>query len=767
MQFLYPALTWGFLLVLAPLLIHLINMMRHRRVEWAAMEFLLQSYKKHRKWVWLRQLLLMMARMAIVALLVAMLAQWITRGQWLDLLGGRPTHHYVLLDDSMSMSDRARGTRAFDVAMQFLQRLGAEAADQELPQKFTLLRFSQAQFSNAEDNVIRADMNSEVVDNDFSNRLEQKRIGMDVSQLASRPQPALAILQKLMEQAPDENRIVYLVSDFRENDWGNPEEVKQQLRSLEDKDAKIHLVRCAEQRRANLAITDLRPVEATRAAGVPLFVNVTITNFGDQDAEKVPLQLRTHFYDASPEELSQPTAELDELPTRQIPKIPAGQSVTERMQVFFPRSGKHVVEARLPEDAIAADNRRWCVIDFPDGESVLVLDGDLEQRNAFYLRTIVQPGQRTNTGVRPDIQPPTFLRDATPELLEQYSCVYLFDVERLDERAIRNLETFVSQGGGLGIFVGPRVLAAAYNEQLYRDGQGLMPVPLERQEILEPSPILQKPDVEVDDPEHPILRPLAAGQNPFIRLVRVNQYWQVPEDWSPPADSAVRVLARLRNRNPLAIEHPFGEGRVFTFLSTYAPYRDADSLWNDWALGPNAIMALLLQSRLGGPQRRIDERVVGTPLDLTLAQSDYRAEVRMFAAGEDGETVIPSTLQAKAPATDSPLMAASLAATEAVHSGVYEAWVTRTSGEVEALRFALNVDADDSDLALPADRDLLASLDPVDADILNLRDFDAGLIERAGFNRSLLLLSLLVLFLLLEQFMAYSASYHPGKRANS
>ncbi len=49
MQFLYPALTTGFLLVLLPLLIHLINMMRHRRVQWAAMEFLLQSYKKHRR----------------------------------------------------------------------------------------------------------------------------------------------------------------------------------------------------------------------------------------------------------------------------------------------------------------------------------------------------------------------------------------------------------------------------------------------------------------------------------------------------------------------------------------------------------------------------------------------------------------------------------------------------------------------------------------------------------------------------------------------
>jgi len=79
MTFVHQALTWGFLLALVPLLIHLINLMRRRRVQWAAMEFLLRSYKKHRKWIWLKQLLLLLMRMAVIALIVAMLAQWITK----------------------------------------------------------------------------------------------------------------------------------------------------------------------------------------------------------------------------------------------------------------------------------------------------------------------------------------------------------------------------------------------------------------------------------------------------------------------------------------------------------------------------------------------------------------------------------------------------------------------------------------------------------------------------------------------------------------
>ena len=99
MQFIHQPLTWAFLLVLAPLLIHLINLMRQKKVKWAAMEFLIKSNKKHRRWIWLKQFLLLLLRMLVVAAAVAMLAGLITKDQ-ASFLGGQATHHFVLLDDS-------------------------------------------------------------------------------------------------------------------------------------------------------------------------------------------------------------------------------------------------------------------------------------------------------------------------------------------------------------------------------------------------------------------------------------------------------------------------------------------------------------------------------------------------------------------------------------------------------------------------------------------------------------------------------------------
>jgi len=85
-MFIYPALLWFLPILGAVILIHLINRLRHRRVEWGAMEFVLASYKKSRTRILLQQLLLMLLRTLAVGAVILMfagprlegqLAQWL------------------------------------------------------------------------------------------------------------------------------------------------------------------------------------------------------------------------------------------------------------------------------------------------------------------------------------------------------------------------------------------------------------------------------------------------------------------------------------------------------------------------------------------------------------------------------------------------------------------------------------------------------------------------------------------------------------------
>ena len=91
LNFINPNLAlWGSLLVALPVLIHLINLLRHRRVPWAAMEFLLESQRRNSTWIKLKQLLLLLLRMAAVAGVVLLVAQPIGCNELGRLLANTP-----------------------------------------------------------------------------------------------------------------------------------------------------------------------------------------------------------------------------------------------------------------------------------------------------------------------------------------------------------------------------------------------------------------------------------------------------------------------------------------------------------------------------------------------------------------------------------------------------------------------------------------------------------------------------------------------------
>ncbi len=241
MNFIHQPLTWAFLLVLVPLLIHLINMMRHRRVKWAAMEFLLASYKKHRKWIWLKQLALLLMRMAAIAAIVFIMAQWIPPDQWAKLFGGKVTHHYVLLDDSLSMTDRDGQSAAFDRAKQIVDQIINSAHQSEnTQQRLTLIRYSRAAAAQGASEAGDSDAgdiadasNALVTDGSWREQFEAQLGAMEPSQLAVGPGAAMEMVGNLLAQQDDETAVTYVVSDFRQRDWENPAEIDQQLRRWE------------------------------------------------------------------------------------------------------------------------------------------------------------------------------------------------------------------------------------------------------------------------------------------------------------------------------------------------------------------------------------------------------------------------------------------------------------------------------------------------------------------------------------------------------
>src|SRR5437660_9336989 len=91
-------------LISAPIIIHLINRMRFKRIRWAAMEFLLKAQKRMRKRLIVEQLLLLALRCLLVALAGLLVCRFV--GGAFDFGRGKPNMHIAVLDDTLSMRDQ-------------------------------------------------------------------------------------------------------------------------------------------------------------------------------------------------------------------------------------------------------------------------------------------------------------------------------------------------------------------------------------------------------------------------------------------------------------------------------------------------------------------------------------------------------------------------------------------------------------------------------------------------------------------------------------
>ena len=126
MTFLQPLILWGLPLVLLPVIIHLINRMRHRPRQWAAMQFLLAATRSSTSHAKLRNLLIMLMRILAVLALLIFLARPLIGGWMGWALAAAPDTILLLVDRSASMESRVAD--ADESRREYALRMLADAA---------------------------------------------------------------------------------------------------------------------------------------------------------------------------------------------------------------------------------------------------------------------------------------------------------------------------------------------------------------------------------------------------------------------------------------------------------------------------------------------------------------------------------------------------------------------------------------------------------------------------------------------------------------
>ncbi len=733
----------GAFLLASPIIIHLINRMRYRRVRFAAMEFLLASQQRNRRRLLLEQLLLLLLRILIVAAIVMLISRLILDPSQMSIFRGARSHHVVLLDDSLSMRDRWGETSSFSEALKIVNRLVAGGAEQPNTQKLTLLRLSRPE----QPVLSERDVNNDFV-TELSTKLDQQ--AFPCTHQALDLVPGLQAARKLLAEERGTIQHLHVISDFRERDWQDQKAISAAIDELTSAGVAVNLVRTVPEQHANLAVTQLSGDIQVAAADVPLRLKVAVKNTSTQVANEVRLAL----FDND-----------EKIPVSVVfEKIDPQTELTHEVDVRLATAGKHKLRVSIDTDALVEDNARFLAVDVPKTVPVLIVDGHPSGDDGSYIAEALAADPKS-TGFAPVIENVEYLRRRP---LDDFRAIYLLNVPEIPADGLDVLEKYVSAGGGLAWFAGGTLRSTHYNDALYREGQGLFPVPLDTApDILVEDSTNPGADLQVVD--HPLFRWF--GIDPTsLPQIRIGKYFPVSNDWKKDDQvrkDRVRTLATLRNGDPLVFEHMFGKGHIVTVLTTASPD------WNNWATHYSYVVVQLeLIKYIARTDRSPETRQAGEPIQLTLNPADYTDSVEILSPGLEGEHTTrlqASPEQLETSATGKPSGALRLSATfrDTDDPGIYTVRLMGQNQVSEDRQTAFNVSPRESELQLAATADLrkrLGGNSKVTIQEFGQLEWVQG--KEAGSEIRHWLLWTLLTLMLIEQALAYRLSYHRNTAAS-
>ena len=153
-------------------------------------------------------------------------------------------------------------------------------------------------------------------------------------------------------------------------------------------------------------------------------------------------------------------------------------------------------------------------------------------------------------------------KSLSQQLLEDYSAVFLLDPKPVSDSTWKILESYVNNGGGLGIFLGNNAANGSEPDVAFQssDAATVLPGILERMwrsrvNAGDGNQVL----VSLDDLSHPVLAEFRPYESLGIwQPFPIHRHWELERSTDP----MVQVIARYTNGVPCVIERTIGNGHV-------------------------------------------------------------------------------------------------------------------------------------------------------------------------------------------------------------
>lgn len=399
MSFIYPNFLWALLIIAVPIIIHLVNLRRHKTVYFSNVNLLKLVKKETQRKSKLKQLLILASRiLLLLSLVLAFARPYIPTGQTGKTKGNNAVGIYI--DNSFSMNAEGEEGRAIESAK---QKAFSIVNGSEPNTKFALLSNELSEQQN------RFYSKNEIIQ--LIAELEQNAQPIKLSTVVLR-------LKDMMDNfLLETNKSIYLISDFQKSSFD--------IDALEaDSVLAYNFVRVPVNEVSNLYIDSCWYDAPTHHFNQTEYLNIRITNNSQTDYP----QLAINFY------LN------DTLRSLQSISIGANETQIVSMQYKNLSKGLQLGKVEISDYPIVYDNTMYLAYRVKNEINALLIED--KQEDSPELRALFA----NDDYIKLDISKSDRLQINS---LDAYSTIFINELRTISSGLAAGLTSFVSNGGTL------------------------------------------------------------------------------------------------------------------------------------------------------------------------------------------------------------------------------------------------------------------------------------------------------------------------------
>ncbi len=373
MTFLNPLLLWGLAAISIPILIHIFNLKRTKKIEFSTLMFLKEIQQSKYKKIKLKQLLILLCRIAFIIFLVMMAAKPFDKG-FLGTPGDKVKSSVLLvLDDSFSMQARDKNGNDFDNAKKkIVETIDALGDNDEI--FFTTV----SAIDKSQSSVPVKDMN----------KLKDTLSQMKTSEISRDLNEVMYYAENILNSASNTHKEIYLFTDGQKSFVTN--EIISGSRFKDNENVHMNFILTGIRDANNISIDTLNTVSKIFEKLRPVKIKALINNHNNFNASNKSVILTMGSYKEE---------KVIDVPANSIVEV---EFIVKPENTGFSSGNIELVQNDISDDEISGDNRQYFSFFVPKEVNVLIATGS--PLDAEYIKLVLKSSQE----ISPSIEQSTY-----------------------------------------------------------------------------------------------------------------------------------------------------------------------------------------------------------------------------------------------------------------------------------------------------------------------------------------------------------------------